>query len=150
MKNVRKYGLYCAVVLALIAFILLLATPALIASSEYLVLTVKGTAAIFGANGGSPIGVALAAWILLLIGLLCGICLAVLPFIKSVKLSKNAFALLGCLVAVVFLVVGILVFCIAADKEPFWIGGGWGTAGILLILAAFGAGLDSVLTLARK
>ena len=147
MKLVRKFAIYCAIVLALIAFILLLATPAVTVNGYTLF---EGVTAIFGDKYLKPIGVALAAWILLLIALLCSISLAVLPFIKSIKLSKKIVALLGCLTAIILLVSAILAFCPTAELEGGTLGGGWIVGGILLILAAVGIACDPVLTLLDK
>ena len=150
MKNARKFGIYCAALLAIIGFILLMATPALTASGYGLTVNVKGTTAIFGANGGEPIKVALVAWILSLIGLVFTLCLCAIPFIKAVKLSKNAIALCGLLVAVLFIVAGILAFCPSAEVGGMNVGAGWIIGGILFILAGLGAACDPILTLLGK
>ncbi len=152
MKLVRKFGIYCAVLLALIAFILLMATPAAYASGYGLTVNYDGIKAIFGGDNGDPVKVALIAWILLLIGLLGGICLAVLPFIKAVKLDGKVLALIGLCVAVLFLVAGILAFCPVAEigVDGLNLGAGWIIGGILLILSACGAAFDPVLTILGK
>ena len=157
MKLVRKYGICCAALLALIAFILLMATPALTQTHGNITLSVKGMTAIFGGDNGEPLGTSLTAWILLLIGLLCALFLAAVPYVKGIKLGKKILALLGLCTAVLLLVAGILAFCPVADinakaglNTGYGLGAGWVFGGILLILASLGAGLDPVLTLLDK
>ena len=153
MKLVRKFAIYCAAAFALIGFILVMASPALVVDSNYgLGLSVPGTNAIFGANGNPGFGTALTAWIFALIALLGLICLCALPFAKKVKLDAKPKAFVGCFLALLLLTCGILVFCVKADAQ--WeigrVGAGWIIAGIFYILAAIGVACDPVFVLLGK
>lgn len=151
MKLVRKYGIYCGLLFALVAFILMLATVA-VSSPVYggITLVVKGTTAIFGNDGVAAYGTALAAWILALIGLLVVAFLAIVPFVKGNKPAKKIGAFIGLGVAVLFLVAGILVLCVNAEAKFETLGAGWIIAGIFFLVGAAGIAIDPVLVLLGK
>jgi len=150
MKLVRKYGIYCGLLFALVAFILMLATVAVSSTGYGITLAVKGTTAIFGTDGVAGYGTALAAWILALIGLLVVAFLAIVPFVKGNKPAKKIGAFIGLGVAVLFLVAGILVLCVNGEAKAQTLGAGWIVAGIFFLVGAAGIAIDPVLVLLGK
>ena len=136
MKKLKDLGpiiFIGGVVAAIIAFVLLLATPAVVAGTDYVSVNMSGTTVIFGNEYADPVGVALAAWILLLIALIAGLAVIVLDLLK-LKLPAIAFLGIKLLVAVLFLVAGILAFTVASAAGVGSLGAGWVIGGILLIL----------------
>ena len=155
MKKFLKYAGACAALLAVVAFVLLMATPAVMYKGEDVVA--KGIVAIFGQKETSSIGglisftsetklawSALLAWIFVIVALVILVLGVVLPLLKVKKLEK--FAGLLNLVAVLLLVVaGVFVFITCPvffaangfDKVPdnCALGAGWIIAGILAVLA---------------
>ena len=150
MKLVRKYGIYCGLLFALVAFILMLATVAVSSTGYGLTIAVKGTTAIFGNDGVAGYGTALAAWILALIGLLVVAFLAIAPFVKGNKPAKKIGAFIGLGVAVLFLVAGILVLSVNGEAKFETLGAGWIIAGIFFLVGAAGIAIDPVLVLLGK
>lgn len=158
MKKYLKYSGFVAALFALITFILLLATPAVMYNGKNVVA--EGTTAIFGKKeaikasfGGFTVNFgdavthlswsALLAWIFVVVALVILVAGVVLPLLKVKKIEK--FAGLLNLVAVGLLVVaGIFVFISCAtffaangyDSVPdkCALGAGWIIAGILAIL----------------
>ena len=163
MKTLLKYSGIISAVLAIVAFILLLATPALsytVASnfsSDKSVTEVAGTLAIFGGEQKMFLGTfkwyptwaGLLAFIFIIVALIILICAIILPLLKVKALDKFAGALN--LVAVISLILaGIFAFCIVAAYKAangdasgagflttasYSIGAGWVIAGILSIVA---------------
>ena len=152
MKKALKYSGIVALLLAIVAFVLMMATNAVVQSSGSVQVVTAGTTAIFGKTESTILGdvvtkpsvLALIGWILALVGMLI-LCLGVvLPLLKVKALEK--FAGLLNLVAVVCLVVaGVFCFLVVPtffaangyDSVPdnAAIGAGWVIAGIVNILA---------------
>lgn len=153
MKKFLKFSGIISALLAIVAFILILATAGIMSGSD---IVAKGTSVIFGkAESGSIGGFSwgkinlawsgLLAWIFILLALLILIAGIVLPLLK-VKTPVDKFAGLLNLIAVCLLVVaGIFifitlpVFCSANGwkevPEQWTLGAGWVIAGILAISA---------------
>lgn len=154
MKKFLKFSGAIAFVLALVAFILMMATPAIMYKDD---VVAKGIVAIFGkkenvALAGISFGTAetklawsaLLAWIFVLLALII-LCLGVvLPLLKVKALEKFAGVMNLC--AVVLLVLaGIFMFITTpvfwsangGDKVPdnVALGAGWIIGGILAIVA---------------
>lgn len=163
MKTVLKFSGIISAVIAIVAFILLLATPALsytVASNfsaDKTVTNVSGTLAIFGGEQKTFLGTfkwyptwaGLLAFILIIVALVILCCAIILPLLKVKALEKFAGVLN--LVAVISLILaGIFAFCIVAAYKAangdasgasflgtasYSIGAGWVIAGILSIVA---------------
>ena len=151
MKRLKAFGnlIFCGgVVLGLVAFILFMATPAVSTDAGGF----DGINAIFGGKvwgiAYKPLGTALAAWILVLIAVVFGLCAFVLGFLK-VRLPDIAAAGIKCLVAILLLVAGILAFCVAGDFDAGTVGAGWVIGGILAIVGALAAACPAVLTFVK-
>lgn len=156
MKILLKYSGIISAVLAIVAFILLLATPGVIVNDT----NFAGTLCIFGGEikgillvyKYSATWAGLLAFILIIVALVILICAIVLPLLKVKALDK--FAGILNLVAVISLILaGVFAFCIVAafkaangdgivkafgfviETAKFEIGAGWVVAGILSILA---------------
>ena len=164
MKTFLKFSGAIAFVLALVAFILMMATPAIMYKGDDVIA--KGIVAIFGKKeavsiGGIGLGTvetklawsALLAWIFILLALII-LCLGVvLPLLKDKALEK--FAGIMNLCAVVLLVLaGIFMFI---TTPVFWaanggdsvpnnvaLGAGWVIGGILALVAGIVAILPAV------
>ena len=157
MKTLLKYSGIISAVLAIVAFILLLATPAFTYTVKDNILGTKKSADIAGATaifGGTDAKYAatwagLLAFILIIVALVILICAIVLPLLKVKALDKFAGALN--LVAVISLILaGVFAFCIVAafkaangdasgsswiGSATYTIGAGWVIAGIIAIVA---------------
>ena len=162
MKTFLKFSGIIAFVVALVGFILMMATNAIVWSSGSLQYVVKGTVAIFGSKTDTILGtavtnpspMALIAWILGMVGLLLVCFGIILPLLKNKKLDK--FAGLLNLVAVICLVLaGVFMFFVvptfygandAKVPDGTAIGAGWVIGGILFIaggvLAILPAAMD--------
>ena len=165
MKKVLPFAGLIAFVLALVAFILLMATPGIVATNGD--GAVKGTIAIFGGNekiwGALAIEykgsvLALIGWILLLVGLLAA-CAGAIGGLLKVKALQNLGTVFALVAAGCFLVAGIFFFLVV----PTWyaandlnvpdnvaIGAGWVVAAILTLVAAAAAALPVILRLLGK
>ena len=156
MKTLLKYSGIISAVLAIVAFILLLATPGVIltlksSNADY---DASGAVCIFGGDFKTTIFLykcvatwaGLLAFILIIVALVILICAIVLPLLKVKALDKFAGALN--LVAVISLILaGVFAFCIvaafkSANKDVIvfnlydvTIGAGWVIAGIIAIVA---------------
>ena len=151
MKKVLQFSGLISAVLALVAFILMLATPAIVGSTSLGDWSYAGTTVIFGKAETvlgttvktNPSALGLIAWILCLLGFLVVTCGVVLPLLKVKGVEK--FAGLLNLVAVVCLVLaGIFMFFViptffgANDADvpsEALIGAGWVIGAILNIVA---------------
>ena len=151
MKKVLQFSGVISLVLAVVAIVLVLATPAMKFSllSETLI---PGTTAIFGEKTTvlgrevvvyKPSVLALIGWILALVGVLVVLCGVILPLLKVKGIKK--FAGVMNVVAVVCLVLaGVFMFLVVPTfvsanggevSEYHHIGAGWVIAGILSIAA---------------
>ena len=164
MKTLLKFSGIISAVLAIVAFILLLATPGVTITAKENIFgskdtsTVAGTFCIFGGkekiNEYLSINYAatwagVLAFILILVALVILICAIILPLLKVKALDKFAGVLN--LVAVISLILaGVFAFCIvaafkAANKvkdasnflgsSTYGIGAGWVVVGIIAIVA---------------
>ena len=151
MKKVLQFSGLISAVLGIIAFVLMMATPALSVTLFGGTTYVAGTTAIFGSTTKTIFGdavthpspLALIGWILALAGLVLVLLGVILPLLKVKALVK--FAGLMNLISVICLVLaGIFMFLvvptfIAANggevSEIHKIGAGWVIGGILAIVA---------------
>ncbi len=156
MKTVLKFSGVISAVLAIVAFILLLATPGVKYTAT--VLGQSGTTSVAGAQcifGGGDLEYAgtwagILAFILIIVALVILCAAIILPLVKVTALDKFAGVLN--LVAVISLILaGIFAFCIVAAfkaangdasgsigslaSASYSIGAGWVIAGILAIAA---------------
>ena len=165
MKKVLPFAGLIAFVLALVAFILLMATPAIVSTNSD--GAVKGTIAIFGGTEKiwGPLAIeykgsalALIGWILLLVGLLAA-CVGAIGGLLKVKALQNLGRVFALVAAGCFLVAGIFFFLVV----PTWysaneldvpnnvaIGAGWVVGAILTLVAAASAACPVVLGLLGK
>ena len=161
MKKFLKYTGVCALILAVVAFILQMATNAIVIGNGSLQAVKKGTVAIFGETQSTILGdavtkpsiLALFAWILLLVAILIVLLGVLLPIFK-VKALKNVAGILNLVAVVCFIIAGVFMFCVVPtfysangyDSVPnnAAIGAGWVIAGILSILAGVVAVLPAV------
>jgi hypothetical protein len=151
MKKALKYSGIVALLLAIVAFILMMVTNAIIQTSGSLQVVTAGTTAIFGKTEHGalvdvvykPSVLALIGWILALVGMLI-LCLGVvLPLLKVKALDKFA-GLLNLIAVACLVVAGVFCFLVvptyfAANDADVpsnaAIGAGWVIAGIVYILA---------------
>lgn len=159
MKQFIKFSGLCAAVLALVTFILQLATPA-ITNINLLITTgkVSGTTAIFGGDNITLSWAALIAWIFVLVSMLCLLAVSILPLVgvKALEKYENLLLLVN---AGLLLVAGIFMFIVfptfaaangASGSSNGSVGAGWIIGGILAILGACAAGLKPLLGLVGK
>ena len=154
MKKLLQFAGLISLALGVVAFILFMATPAIVLSSGNTQYIYKGTVALFGSKEAvSVIGInlgtietkpsilALIGWILLIIGIII-VCLGVvLPLLKVKALDKYA-GILNLVAVCALVAAGILLFCSRAafcsannwDTDGANLGAGWVIAGILSIL----------------
>ena len=117
MKKVLKFAGLISAVLALAAFIFLLAGNAIVYETSSATYKVTGTRALFGGEVQTllgtveykPAATALIAWILILVAMLVLIVNVVLPLLKVTALAKFA-GLLNLVAACALIVGGILLF----------------------------------------
>lgn len=157
MKKVLQFAGLISLALAAVAFVLMMATPAVsytVSSSS--TVNFAGTLAIFGGeldtaqilimltDKAKPATLALLAWIFALVGMIIVLLGVVLPLLKVKALEKFA-GLLNLCVLVLFVIAGIFMFTVRAGffsaqgfndvPEKAAIGFGWVFGGILLIIA---------------
>ena len=150
MKKILQFSGIISLVLAVVAFILMLATPAMLVED----VQFGGTLAMFGGDlslaqkvylvaGSAKLApLALIAFILVLVGLIIVLAGVVLPLLKINALEKFA-GILNLVALVCFVVAGIFMFCVVPsftaangfDKVPdgYNIGVGWVFGGIFAI-----------------
>lgn len=157
MKKVLQFAGLISLALAVVSFILMMATPGVIVTNGNNQYNYPGTTVIFGSDEpfdlvnavlGSgttkPSALALIGWILLLIGLLIVLAGVVLPLLKVNALEKFA-GILSLAALVCFVLAGIFMFLVVptfynangVDNVPnnAAIGAGWVIGGILAIAA---------------
>ncbi len=153
MKNVLKYSGLISLVLVAVAFILMMASPAVVYKSGSTTVDFAGTLAIFGgkidaaqmlvlgASEAKPSVLALIAWILILVGMIIVLLGVILPLLKVNALEKFA-GLLNLIAVVCFILGGVFMFIVvptffgAVDRsvpDGTSIGAGWVIGGILAI-----------------
>lgn len=171
MAKFLKYSGICALVLGIVAFILMMATPSIIETGDYATHLFPGTTVIFGGKGalisgdaslsvltykGSPL--ALIGWILTLIALIIILAGVILPLLKINALEKvagilNLVAVIMLILAGVFMFLAIPTFSAANDNmnlKNYGLGAGWVIGGILCIAAGAIAILPAVMDFASK
>ena len=115
MKTFLKFSGIFALIVAVVAFILVMATPAIsihVIGNTY--TNIAGTSVIFGESAlgiqvWNPSPLSLIAWILLIVALLLLVFGALLPFLKVKSLNKFA-GLLNIIAVVSLVVAGIFIF----------------------------------------
>ena len=155
MKKLAKLAPLCGAVLAVVAFILVMATPALTMDAFGGKIEIAGTSAIFGETTTllgktiqvyNPSWAALIGWILLIVAFVvlvlstCGELLGV----KALKGLNKLFNIIGAcslIVAAILLALVVPTFMGANDMsgEGMGIGAGWVIAVILSGLGGLGA-----------
>ena len=160
MKKFLKYTGVCSLLLAVVAFILMMATNAIGVGSGNLQLVTKGTVAIFGASEDTILGpvktnpsvLALIGWILLLVGLVIVLLGVILPLLK-VKALENIAGILNLVAVICFILAGVFMFCVVptfaaandwGSTDNAAIGAGWVIGGILSIVAGVVAILPAI------
>ena len=157
MKKALKYAGVCSLLLAAVAFVLMMATPAVVYSSGSSSVTFGGNLAIFGGaldtaqkllllttGDAKPSVLALIAWILAIVGLVILLLGVLLPLLKVKAFTKFA-GLLNLIAVVCLVVAGIFMFIVVptffagngfeeAPKNAA-IGAGWVIGGIVYIVA---------------
>ena len=146
MKKVLQFSGIICVLLALVAFVLMMATPAMTAKGLFSDGTIAGTVAIFGDDSGllsiKPSVLALIGWILLLVGILVALFGVVLPFLKVKGIAKFA-GLLNVVAVFCFVLAGVFMFLVVPTfasanevrADYLSIRPGWVIGGILAIAA---------------
>ena len=150
MKKVLQFSGLISLVLAVVAFILMMATNAVVQSSGSVQVVTAGTTAIFGKTESTILGdvvtkpsaLALSGWILILVGMIIVLLGVVLPLLKINALEKFA-GILNLVALVCFVLGGIFMFLVVPtffsangyDSTPdnAAIGAGWVIGGILAI-----------------
>ena len=157
MKKVLQFSGIISLALAAVAFILMMATPAILYVDGSATYSFGGSLAIFGGSldlnqkaillttGDAKLAVlGLLAWIFILVGLLIVLAGVILPLLKVNALEKFA-GILNLVALVLFVVGGIFMFCVVPNffgangfndvPSKAGIGAGWVIGGILAIAA---------------
>lgn len=173
MKKVLKYAGICAFVFALVAFILMLATSALVYPIEKTDdLTVSGTLGIFGGViASADFGVfgkaeatydatwsAVIAFILIIVAMIILLAGFILPLLKIHALDKvagilNLVAVVALIVAAIFIFIEVPCFAgvnLNGKTDGWTLGGGWVVAGILAIVGGVIAILPAIFNFIGK
>ena len=158
MKKFLKFAGAVAFVLALVAFILMMATPAAFYQVGSNKLEYSGIAAIFGNDDYKLAWSALLAWIFVLVAMLILCAGVVLPLLKVKALDKFAGVLN--LTAVALLVVGGIFAFITLeafkgannllDPKGWQMGAGYVVAGILALVGGIVAILPAAVDFLGK
>ena len=178
MKKVLQFSGLISLVLVVVAFILMMATPAIVHTAEGFgsktITNLAGVNAIFGkgsdlsaaelllfANSDGKIvlsATSLIGWILLLAGLVIVLCGVILPLLKINALEKFA-GILNLVAVICFVLGGVFMFLTVptlfgangrdvADGSA--IGAGWVIGGILAIVGGAFAILPAVMDFIGK
>lgn len=165
MKKFLQFAGLIGAVLAIVAFILMMACKALVYTSGSVELFVEGTTAIFGKTESTilgdvttnPAATTLIAWILVLVAMLILLFVNILPLLKIKALDGiagilNLVAVGALLLAGIFVFMTKGVFAAANDvnMDSYNLGVGYVFAGILAILGAAVAVLPVVMKLVSK
>lgn len=166
MKTFLKFSGAISAVLALVTFILMMATPSVIYTENVLntVHEVPGVNGIFGTEDYGPAWAGLLAWIFVLVSLLILVFGVVLPLIKVKGLEKVA-GILNLVAVLLLVTAGIFMFCevpaftdVAGNASFSWgnasggygLGAGWVFGGIFSIAAGAIAVLPTVMDFVGK
>ena len=168
MKKFLQFSGIIAAVLAIVAFILLMATPAIMSGND---VVAKGLTVIFGKTESTStiIGTftsetklawsGLLAWLFVLIAMLILLAGVILPLLKVKALEKfagilNLVAVCLLVVAGIFAFISLAVFCSANGlknvPEQWTLSAGWVIAGILAIAGGVIAILPAAMDLIGK
>ncbi len=172
MKKLLKFAPLCALLLAIVAFILMMATHSLVYNGDNINSWYDGASAIFGKGksqiGGSGLSLvgdfegklawnALLAWIFILVALLALLISSVMVFVKIKALEKfgGLIALISgglLLVAGIFLFFTLPAFASAneANMDKWGLGAGWVIGAILAIVGGVVSALPAVLAIVEK
>ena len=144
MKQFLKFSGFIAFGLALLGFILFMATPAITYEGH---TAAEGATAIFGKQGNlvdaKPSVLALIAWILILAGMILLAFMIIMMFVKKDFYGKFA-NLFNVILAIAFILAAILSFFTVptffsanggGNSDGFVLGAGWIIGAILVILA---------------
>ena len=151
MKKVLQFAGIISLALAVIAFVLMMATNALTVHSSLLGdLQIGGIVAIFGHKSTGLLDpeykaavLALLAWIFILVGMIVVLCGVVLQLLKINALEKFS-GILDIVALVCFVLGGIFMFIVIpsfasanewSNADGVSIGAGWVIGGILAIVA---------------
>ena len=170
MKKFLKFSGFVAGALALVAFILMMATSAVVWQSGSTTVSFAGTLAIFGgdvdlaqaaalgATEAKPSVLALIAWILALVSILLECAALVLPLLK-VKVSEKLLGLFNLIAVIGFVLAGVFMFIVVPTfysavgnnaPDAAKIGAGWVIGAILFIAAGVIAILPTALNFFGK
>ena len=177
MKKLFKFAPLCALLLAIVAFILLLAGQALVHDYQVLgqsmhdfysgpvVLFGQGDAAVLGTSvkyaaddGIKSAWNAILAFIFIIVALVALLLSSVMVFVKIKALEKFG-GLIALIAGGLLLVAGIFIFFTVpaffsanelGDTKNFALGGGWVVAAILAILGGVASACPAVLALVEK
>ena len=165
MKKFLEFAGLCSLGLAIVGFILMMATPAVAAFAGDNVGYYPAIDALFGNKDAPALWPGLVAWIFVIIALLGGIVLFVLPLLK-IDLFGKLSDLASLIICGLLVVAGVFLFFESAAYQAamsglgslisglagatYAVGAGWIIGGILLILAGAAAGLPAILRLIGK
>lgn len=165
MKKVLQFSGIISLVLVAVAFILMMATPAIAGHTSLGDYSVAGTTAIFGHKSTglldpnyNPSVLGLIAWILILVGMVIVICGVVLPLLKINALEKFA-GLLNLIAVVCFVLGGIFMFIVVPTfyganeleiPDGAGVGAGWVIGAILAIVGGAFAILPAAMDFIAK
>ena len=155
MKKLLELSGFCALVLTIVVFILMMATPAIVTKDADVIS--NGVETIFGGTFNlAPL--ALVGWIFVLLAMLVICVTVILPLVKDIKALRKLAGLLNIFACLLLVVAGLFMFLTVSSwkganfgslGDPR-IGAGWVIGGII----AFGAGalliLPAVLNLVKK
>jgi hypothetical protein len=176
MKKALKFSGLVAAVLATLAFILMMFTPAIVCEGPIFGghYEIAGTVAIFGKSEGFALGEAavfcngdgvipptwsaIIAWILMMAAVVILLLGVILPLFKVKALTKFA-GLLNLIVVIALVVAGIFMFIQVptflgaagrSDASGYVLGAGWIISAIVAIVAGVCAILPAAVDLASK
>lgn len=176
MKKALKFSGLVAAVLATLAFILMMFTPAIVCEGPIFGghYEIAGTVAIFGKSKGFALGEAavfcnsdgvipptwsaIIAWILMMAAVVILLLGVILPLFKVKALTKFA-GLLNLIVVIALVVAGIFMFIQVptflgaigrSDASGYALGAGWIISAIVAIVAGVLAILPAAVDLASK
>ena len=155
MKKLLELSGFLALALAIVVFVLMMATPAIVTKDADVISS--GVETIFGKDWNlAPL--ALVAWIFVLLAIIVICVTVVLPLVKKVKGLEKIAGLLNICACLLLLLAGLFMFLTLTSWKSAnlgnlgdpRIGAGWVIGGII----AFGAGalliLPAVMNLVKK
>ena len=166
MKTFLKFSGAISALLALVTFILMMATPSVVYTENVLktIHEIPGVNGIFGSADYGPAWAGLLAWIFVLVSLLILVAGVVLPLLKVKGIEKIA-GILNLVAVLLLVTAGIFMFCeapaftaVAGDASFSWggaaggygLGAGWVIGAILSIGAGAIALLPTIMDFVSK